>query len=78
MTVKLPQPKFDATQMTTDIRGMLNRSSSLTSARGIDVSMNGTTVVLKGTVKDEDEAKTAEGIIRLTPGVKDVKNELKY
>jgi osmotically-inducible protein OsmY len=29
-------------------------------------------------VKDEEEARTAEGIIRLTPGVKNVTNELQY
>ena len=29
-------------------------------------------------VDDEDEARPAEGMVRLTPGVRDVRNELSY
>jgi osmotically-inducible protein OsmY len=57
---------------------MFDRSSMLANPRGIDVRMDGNVVVLRGTVRDEDEAKTAEGMVRLTPGVLTVRNELTY
>src|SRR5256885_7103062 len=46
--------------------------------RGIEVVSDGAVVVLRGAVRDEDEARLAENMIRLTPGVRDVKNELKF
>ena len=33
-------------------------------------------VVLQGTVRDEEEAKTIEGVVRLSPGVRKVQNQL--
>jgi hypothetical protein len=36
------------------------------------------TVILTGVAMDEDNAKLIEGIVMLTPGVKQVKNELKF
>ena len=43
---------------------------------GIQVVMDGPVVVLRGTVGDRDERLLAEDIIRLTPGVRDVRNQL--
>jgi hypothetical protein len=77
-SVRIAAPAIAPTALTTDLRGALDRSSFLTNARGIQITMDAGQVVLRGSVKDEDEAKTAEGIVRLTPGVRDVKNELKY
>ena len=71
-------PAQIATNMQSDLRSVIDRSSSIANPRGIEVSTDGAVVVLRGRVKDEEEAATAEGIIRLTPGVKGVKNELKY
>jgi osmotically-inducible protein OsmY len=57
---------------------VLDRSTMLSNSRGVDVSSDGPMVVLRGSVKDEDEARLVENMIRLTPGVRDVRNELKF
>jgi osmotically-inducible protein OsmY len=38
--------------------------------------MDGNTTVLRGIVEDDTERRTVEGIARLTPGVRDLRNEL--
>jgi hypothetical protein len=78
MTVRMPVPQMNTPQVQADLRGMIDRSSMIANPRGIALSMDGNTVVLRGTVKDQEEAQTVEGMVRLTPGVRTVKNELKY
>ena len=77
-TLNFPTPKFTPTQVQADIRGVLDRSTMLTNSRGIEVVADGQVVVLRGNVQTSDEARLAEGMIRLTPGVRDVRNELKF
>ena len=74
--IDFPVTRPAAQQVAVDLRGMLDRSSRLSSAGTIDVFTDGTLVVLRGTVPTADEARTAEGMVRLTPGVRDVRNEL--
>lgn len=76
--VSFPVPPVNVPRMQTDLRGVIDRSSMLSNPRGIEVKVEGNVVYLRGSVKDADESQTAEGVIRLTPGVFDVKNELKY
>ena len=78
-TPRTPPMIVAPTQMQTDLRTMIDRSSMLANPRGIEIAVGAdNVVVLRGAVRDEDEAKTAEGMIRLTPGVREVRNELKY
>lgn len=77
-TMRMPIPVVQAQPMHTELRGVLDRSSMIANPKGIEILTNGPVVVLRGKVKDKDEAETAEGVIRLTPGVKEVQNELKY
>jgi osmotically-inducible protein OsmY len=50
----------------------------LSNPQGISVSVQpNNVVVLRGTVRDASEARLAEGMIRLTPGVRQVQNELR-
>ncbi len=65
-----------AAAVRTDLQGVLVRSSSLPSARDIQVAMDGSVVVLRGPVSNDDERRLAENLVRLTPGVHDVRNEL--
>src|SRR5262245_19515023 len=62
-------------------RGELQRvvtlSPRLTAGNGIAVSVEGDTVVLRGEVGSDRERRVAEGIIRMTPGVRNVSNELR-
>jgi hypothetical protein len=79
VSVRFPTPPVVPAQMTTDLRGTLDRSTFLTNAAAVQVtSTTPGVVVLRGQVKDEEEARTAEGIVRLTPGVREVVNELQF
>jgi hypothetical protein len=51
-------------------------STTLPSAPGIQVMLDGNTFVLRGKVSDEDERRRTENMVRLTPGVQNVRNEL--
>jgi osmotically-inducible protein OsmY len=63
-------------QLQADLQATISGSSAFTSS-GVQVSAGeGGVVVLRGIAADDDEARLIEGLIRLTPGVKDVKNEL--
>ena len=55
---------------------MIARSSSLASARSIQVLVDGGVVLLRGRVNDERERRLAENLVWLTPGVGEVRNEL--
>jgi len=78
-TLKFAPPALLPARMQTDLRGMIDASSNIANAKGISVvAGEGGAVVLKGTAKDEDEARLIEGMIRLTPGVRSVQNELKF
>jgi len=60
----------------TNLQRMISQSTSLQASRNIQVSMDGPTIVLQGWAADEHDRRLAEGMVRLTPGVHDVRNEL--
>jgi osmotically-inducible protein OsmY len=76
-TLNFPAPVVTMPQMQQNLRVSLDRSTMLSNPRGIELTMDGNVVVLKGNVATEDEQRLVEGMIRLTPGVRDVRNELK-
>jgi hypothetical protein len=59
-----------------DAQRVLANSTALTKAGSIQVSVDGGVLVLKGRVASEHDRTLAEGIVRLSPGVYDVRNEL--
>ncbi len=72
---------FDFTPRTpdlvrTDLQAVLARSSRLPSSQNIQVVMDGNEVVLRGKVATAGERRLAEGLVRLTPGVRSVRNEI--
>lgn len=58
------------------LRTSLEQSSILKDKKGVILTVNGTTVFLKGQVASERERRVLEGMVRMTPGVRDVVNEL--
>jgi hypothetical protein len=75
-------PDFDrpppptATAVQTNLQDIIARSTRLPSRNQISVSVEGGAVILRGQVRDERERRLAESLVRLTPGVRNVKNEL--
>jgi hypothetical protein len=59
-----------------DLQAVIARSTRISSPAGIVVGNDGNTIVLRGTVATEDDRRIAENVLRLSPGVFDVRNEL--
>jgi len=75
------EPRFRApiippAQIYSDVVAVLSNSSRLDPASRVEVLVEGPVVVLRGTVLDEEERQLAADTIRLTPGVREVRNEL--
>jgi osmotically-inducible protein OsmY len=62
--------------LATDLRDQIARSTSLPSKQKIAIEMVGRDVILRGEVADDDERRLAESLVRTTPGVGEVRNEL--
>lgn len=77
--MRFPTPPVAPTKIHTEIRGVLDNSSLVSNGKAVqiitDVNNN---ITLRGNVKDEDEARLIEGIVRLTPGVANIANELSF
>jgi len=58
------------------LQGQLNRSSMWKAPPSITVEVIDGLVVLRGRVADPDDRRMAEAMVRLTPGVREVRNEL--
>jgi hypothetical protein len=70
-------PALPMTQKLGDFKSNLQNSSMLPNGKNLNVFVeNQSTVVLQGTVGTERERRLAESIIRLEPGVRDVRNEI--
>jgi hypothetical protein len=63
-------------QVHADASDAIARSSMLKNKDTIQVVTNGPVVLLNGSVGSETERITAEGMVRMTPGVADVQNNL--
>ena len=76
---KLP-PGNPLPQLQSDLRGSIDRvpNTMLANPAGVQVELAGRTVVLRGSVRDQDESHLVEGLVRLTPGVGAIKNELTF
>jgi hypothetical protein len=75
-TVRFTSQPVSPAVRRTDLQGLLIRSPRLSAPAGITVAMDGNTVVLTGRVANDDERRLAENMLRLSPGVRDVRNEL--
>ena len=63
--------------MQTDLRVMIDGISGIANPKGVQIITDAeNNVTLRGTVKDNDEARFVEGLVRTTPGVRAITNEL--
>jgi hypothetical protein len=72
----LPLIQHPPAEFAQQLRQVLLRSTSIKSRDNISVNMEGTVVHLQGQVGSARDRRLAESLIRLTPGVQDVRNDL--
>lgn len=76
--MQFPTPKVATPRLQADLRGIID-AGGLASPAGVQIVADANNhVTLRGTVKDDDEKRLAEGLVRLTPGVGTITNELTY
>lgn len=75
-TLDFPVKPVVASELQQNLQSIIARSSSIKDPSKIKVAIEGNTVVLSGPVASERELKLVEGMIRLTPGVRAIRNEL--
>jgi hypothetical protein len=75
-TVGFRTPPVVVPTVRADLQAMVSRSSAIRVPGNIRVEAVGNVIVLRGKVADEDELRLVEGMVRLEPGVHDVRNEL--
>jgi hypothetical protein len=63
-------------RLVAESRDVIASSTRLPSRASIRVTAEGPAIVLNGTVSDEHERRLAEALVRLTPGVHEVQNNL--
>jgi hypothetical protein len=71
----MPLVQHQPAQVRAELVRSLNGASFLKD-KNIEVTVEGGLVILKGQVASERERRLAEGVVRLTPGVREVRNEL--
>lgn len=76
--VKFQPPPMAAGQLQADLSGMISRATMLANPAGVQVTTEGQNVTLRGAVQSSEEARMVEGMVRMTPGVRQIKNELTY
>jgi len=83
--VAFEHPKAQLALVSSNLETRVNRIGTLpgsnmagTSLKGVTFSVDSGTLVLKGNVASRRDAKLAENLARLEPGVSSVRNELEY
>lgn len=77
--IRFAAPPVAPARIQTDLRSALDNSTLIASGRGVQVITDDlNNVTLRGRVRDEDEARLIEGVVRLTPGVRAIQNELTF
>jgi hypothetical protein len=72
----VPLVQFRSEDIFNSVRGVIERSTYVPSKANIQVTVQGTTVQLQGQVASDKERRLVEGMVRTTPGVRDVVNQL--
>lgn len=75
MSPDMPRVTHKPAEMRAELVRSLEASTFLKDKK-VDVTVEGVVVTLKGEVGSERERAIVEGMVRMTPGVRDVRNEL--
>jgi hypothetical protein len=76
VAVNFPYEPPSSGQLQTQAQNILARSSMLSMKDTIKVKVDGETIVLDGQVQSDQERRLAENMLRLTPGVHQIQNNL--
>jgi osmotically-inducible protein OsmY len=69
-------PRLPAPAVRADLQTSLSRMPRFQGRDSVQVAMDGPVVVLRGEVNRAEDRRLAEAMVRLTPGVREVRNEL--
>jgi hypothetical protein len=76
MNLNLNVPRVVPSVQAANLQAQIARTSSITVPANINVGVDGGTIVLRGQVASPDERRIAENVLRLAPGVTNLRNEL--
>ena len=77
LSSEMPRVVHDTGVLQPELRSTIDRSSFITSQGTVQLKVNDGVVVLDGQVASEKEFRIIEGMMRTTPGVRGVVNELR-
>lgn len=76
--VRFASPPVAAPKLQGDLQTVVG-TGGLANSKAVQVVVDGNNnVILRGTVMDDEEARLVEGLVRLTPGVRNISNELTF
>jgi hypothetical protein len=76
VAISFPYEPPTSNQLQTEAQTVLAKSDFLTMRDSIKVKVDSQTLVLEGQVRSDQERRLAENMVRLTPGVREVRNNL--
>ena len=74
--LKFAVPPVDERQKQIDLQDSLKSTVSLENANSFQVTLESGVVVVRGRAKDDEERRLVENMLRLEPGVRDVRNQI--
>jgi hypothetical protein len=74
--VRFARPVAAPGELQDRLQGLVQRSTQLTNPQTVEIAVQGRQVWLRGTVANPRERRHVESIVRLTPGVSSITNEL--
>jgi hypothetical protein len=75
--MQFPTPPVPAGKITSEVRAIIDNTSAIANPKAVQIITDANNnVTIRGTVKDDDEARLIEGLVRITPGVGAITNEL--
>ncbi len=74
--LKFATPPVDERQKQVDLQQSLSSTASIENGANYQVSYSQGVAVVRGSAKDDDEKRLVENMLRLEPGVREVRNEI--